>query len=113
MSPRLLVVDTENALIKVDGTVNLSNERLDLDIAPQSKGLRIFSLRSPLYVEGSFKNPRAGVQAVPLVARGAGLLALGALVAPAAGLLALVAPSGDQPSECAVLLQRMRQPGGR
>lgn len=113
MSTRLFVVDTENALIEVDGTVNLSNERLDLTVAPQSKGMRVFSLRSPLYVAGTLKNPRAGVKAVPLVLRGTGMLALGALVTPAAGLLALIVPSGDQPSECAVLLQQMGQPAQR
>lgn len=113
MSTRLFVVDTENALIKVDGTLNLSNERLDLTVAPQSKGVRVFSLRSPLYVAGTFKSPSAGVKPVPLALRGTGMLALGALVAPAAGLLALVAPSGDQASECAVLLRQMREPARR
>lgn len=113
MSTRLFVVDTENALIEVDGTLNLSNERLDLTVAPQSKGVRVLSLRSPLYVAGSLKNPRAGVKPVPLVLRGSGVLALGALVAPAAGLLALVVPSGDEPNQCAVLLQQMGQPAQR
>jgi hypothetical protein len=75
--------------------------------------MRVFSLRSPLYVAGTLKNPRTGVKPVPLVLRGSGMLALGALVAPAAGLLALVVPSGDQPNQCAVLLQQMRQPARR
>jgi len=109
MRPQLMVIDTENALIGVDGTVNFGNERLDLTITPESKGLRIFSLRSPLYVRGTFKNPNPGVKAGPLALRGAGMLALGALVAPAAGLVALVAPSGDQPNECEPLLQQIRQ----
>lgn len=109
MRPQLMVIDTENALIGVDGTVNFGTEQLDLTITPESKGLRIFSLRSPLYVRGTFKNPNPGVKAGPLVLRGAGMLALGALVAPAAGLVALVAPSGDQPNECEPLLQQIRQ----
>ncbi|MER0043905.1 AsmA family protein [Pseudomonas sp. MGal98] len=109
MRPQLMVIDTENALIGVDGTVNFGSEQLDLTITPESKGLRIFSLRSPLYVRGTFKNPNPGVKAGPLALRGAGMLALGALVAPAAGLVALVAPSGDQPNECEPLLQQIRQ----
>ncbi|WP_070886166.1 AsmA family protein [Pseudomonas sp. D2-3] len=111
MRPQLMVIDTENALIGVDGTVNFGTEQLDLTITPESKGLRIFSLRSPLYVRGTFKNPNPGVKAGPLALRGAGMLALGALVAPAAGLVALVAPSGDQPNECEPLLQQIRQGG--
>lgn len=109
LKPELMVIDTENALIGIDGTVNFGSEQLDLTITPESKGFRVFSLRSPLYVRGTFKEPRPGVKAGPLVLRGAGMLALGALVAPAAGLVALVAPSGDEPNECAPLLEQMRQ----
>ena len=69
----------------------------------------MFSLRSPLYVRGTFGNPSAGVQAVPLMLRGAGMVALGVIAGPAAGLLALVAPSGDEPNQCAPLLQQMQQ----
>ncbi|MBU1330614.1 MAG: AsmA family protein [Gammaproteobacteria bacterium] len=108
MTPRVLAIDTENALIGVDGQVDFAREQLDLSVTPDAKGMRIFSLRSPLYVRGTFAEPRAGVQAVPLALRGAGMLALGALVAPAVGLLALVAPSDNQPSQCEPLLKQMR-----
>ena len=109
MSTRLFVIDTENAVIKVDGSANFASERLDFTITPATKGFRIFSLRSPLYVRGTFKQPAPGVQATPLALRGAGLVALGVAVAPAAGLLALVAPSaGDEPSQCEPLLQKIR-----
>ena len=107
MTTPIFVIDTENALIEVDGTVNFATEELDLDIDPESKGLRIFSLRSPLYVRGTFAAPRPGVHAGPLALRGTGMLALGALT-PAAGLLALIAPSGEQDSQCQALLERTR-----
>ncbi|MBG4161464.1 AsmA family protein [Pseudomonas aeruginosa] len=110
MTSRLFVFDTENALVNVDGTVNFANEKLDLDVTPHSKGLRIFSLRSPLYVRGTFAKPDAGVHAGPLVARGAGMIALGVTVGPAASLLALVAPSKSDDNQCTELLQRMRLP---
>lgn len=105
---RLFVFDTENAIIYVNGTANFASEQLDLKITPESKGVRLFSLRSPLYVRGSFANPRAGVQAVPLALRGAGMVALGVAIGPAAGLLALIAPSGDVPNQCTPLLERMK-----
>ena len=106
---QLFVFDTENAIIYIDGTANFATEQLDLKITPESKGLRLFSLRSPLYVRGTFGNPSAGVQAVPLLLRGAGMVALGVIAGPAAGLLALVAPSGGEPNQCAPLLQQMQQ----
>jgi len=106
---RLFVFDTENAIIYIDGTANFASEQLDLKITPESKGLRLFSLRSPLYVRGPFAKPSAGVQAVPLALRGAGMVALGVVAGPAAGLLALIAPSsGDVPNQCTPLLQQMR-----
>lgn len=108
--PRVFAFDTENAIITVDGTANFATEQLDLDITPQSKGVRIFSLRSPLYVQGTFKNPKAGVHVLPLAARGAGMVALGVAVAPAAALLALVAPSKQDDNQCTALLEQMKQP---
>ena len=106
---RLFVFDIQNAIIYIDGTANFATERLDLKITPESKGFRVFSLRSPLYVRGTFAHPDAGVEAVPLLLRGAGMVALGVIAGPAAGLLALVAPSGDVPNQCAPLLQQMQQ----
>ena len=105
---RLFVFDTENAIIYIDGTANMATEQLDLAITPESKGWRLISLRSPLYVRGKFIKPDAGVKAVPLLLRGAGMVALGVIAAPAAGLLALIAPSGGEPNQCAPLLEQMK-----
>jgi len=105
---RLFVFDTENAIIYIDGTANMATEQLDLTVTPESKGWRLISLRSPLYVRGKFSKPAAGVKAVPLILRGAGMVALGVIAAPAAGLLALVAPSGGEPNQCAPLLEQMK-----
>ncbi|TDF85205.1 AsmA family protein [Pseudomonas sp. H9] len=105
---RLFVFDTENAIIYINGTANFATEQLDLKINPESKGVRLLSLRSPLYVRGPFAKPDAGVQAVPLALRGAGMVALGVVIGPAAGLLALVAPGGDVPNQCTPLLEQMK-----
>jgi hypothetical protein len=107
-STKLFVLDTENAIIYIDGTANMATEQLDLTVTPESKGWRLISLRSPLYVRGKFIKPDAGVKAVPLMLRGAGMVALGVIAAPAAGLLALVAPSGGEPNQCAPLLEQMK-----
>lgn len=105
---RLFVFDTQNAVINISGTTNFANERLDLSINPESKGIRIVTLRSPLYVRGTFKSPDAGVKAGPLIARGAAAVALGAVVAPAAALLALISPSDNEDNQCSNVLQQMK-----
>jgi uncharacterized protein involved in outer membrane biogenesis len=71
--------------------------------------MRIVTLRSPLYVKGTFKNPDAGVKAGPLIARGAAAVALGAVVAPAAALLALISPSDNEQNQCVNVLQQMKK----
>ncbi|MFU9137607.1 AsmA family protein [Erwinia tasmaniensis] len=105
---KLFVFDTENAVININGTTNFANERMDLSINPESKGVRIVTLRSPLYVRGTFKKPDAGVKAGPLIARGAAAVALGAVVAPAAALLALVSPSDNEQNQCTNVLKEMK-----
>ena len=110
MTPRVFVFDTENALISITGTADFKNETVDMDITPDSKGFRIFSLRSPLYVRGTFGSPDVGVHALPLAARGAGMVALGVLLTPAAGLLALIAPSTTDENACGPLLEQMNKP---
>ncbi|EJM18312.1 hypothetical protein involved in outer membrane biogenesis [Pseudomonas sp. GM18] len=105
---QLFVFDTENAIVYIDGTANMATEQLDLTITPESKGWRLISLRSPLYVRGKFIKPDAGVKPVPLMLRGAGMVALGVIAAPAAGLLALIAPSAGEPNQCAPLLEQMK-----
>lgn len=107
-TPKLFLLDTENAVINVTGNVNFANERMDLSINPESKGIRIITLRSPLYVRGTFKNPDAGVKAGPLIARGAAAVALGAVVAPAAALIALISPSDTDDNQCNNVLQQMK-----
>ena len=108
-SSKLFVFDTENAVINISGTTNFANERMDLSINPESKGIRIITLRSPLYVRGTFKNPDAGVKAGPLLARGAAAVALGTVVAPAAALLALISPSDNEKNQCVNVLQDMKK----
>ena len=107
MRTRQFIVDTDDAVLHIDGTVNLANEQLDLTLQPDSKGLRIFSLRSPLYVQGTFSKPDVSVDKGVLALRAGGALAL-AVVAPVAALLPLVNTGPGEDSECAALLAQAR-----
>lgn len=103
MQTRLFVVDTEEAVITADGTINLANEQLDLTLRPDTKELRIFSLRAPLYVRGDFNKPDVSVDKGVLALKAGGAIALG-LAAPVAALLPLVNAGPGQDSACARLL---------
>lgn len=90
---RLFVLDTEDAVIDITGTINFANEHLNLDVTPHTKGLRIMSLRSPLYVKGTLKDPNVGVHPGPLILRSGGAVALAVVATPVAALLAVIVPS--------------------
>ncbi len=107
--PRIFAFDTENAIINVTGTTSFASEQMDLTIDPESKGIRIITLRSPLYVRGTFKNPSYGVKPGPLIARGAVAAALATLVTPAAALLALISPSEGDANQCRTILSQMKR----
>lgn len=109
MQPEVFILDTEDAVVEVEGNINLARETLDLDILPRSKGLRLFSLRSPLYVEGTFKDPDVGVNKTAIALRAGAAVTLGAVAAPLAGLAALIHPGPEQDSPCASLLAEARK----
>ncbi len=103
---RVFVLDTPDATINVTGAINLQGERYDLTVLPETKGVRVLSLRSPLYVQGSFGDPEVGVDKRSVALKAGAALALGAAAAPVAGLLALISPGDDTQSPCTELLQR-------
>jgi AsmA family protein len=107
---RLFVLDTEDAVIDVTGTIDFADEHLNLDVTPHTKGLRIVSLRSPLYVKGTLKDPDVGVHPGPLILRGGGAVALAVVAAPVAALLAVIVPSRDSKSAntCQQVLTSLR-----
>jgi AsmA family protein len=108
LESRVFALDTEDAVIGMDGTVNLKTEEMNLNIHPHTKGFRIFSLRSPLYVRGTFKNPHVGVEAGALAARGAAAVGMG-LLNPFAALVPLIAPSNNKPLPCTPMPAEMRK----
>lgn len=77
LDPKVFALDTDDALINVDGPINLRDESIDLKIHPHTKGFRVFSLRSPLYAKGTFKNPKVGVDAGALALRAGAMVGLG------------------------------------
>jgi AsmA family protein len=103
MRTKYFVMDTTDAVVTVDGTINFSTEAMDLDVRPKTKGLRIISLRTPLYVRGTFKNPDIGLHKGALAAKTAGAIALGA-VAPLAAVVPLINPGNTQSIDCGRLL---------
>lgn len=105
MHTRAFLLDTEDAVVEVTGNISLRKEALDLDVKPENKSLRIFTLRTPLYVRGTFKNPDVGVHKGPIAARAGAAVALGVIATPLAAVIPLLNLGTEDESECGPLLK--------
>ena len=84
MTPRAMVFDTSETRLNAEGTIDLRNERLDLTVKPRTKTFSPLSLRSPLHIEGTFKNPDLRPDYARIGLRAAGAAVLASIAAPAA-----------------------------
>lgn len=109
MDARAFRLETDDVVVTITGQINLATERLDLDIRPENKTVRVFTLRSPLYAKGTFKDPDVGVQAGPLLARAGAAVALGVLATPFAALLPLLNVGTDDGGGCGSLVAQAKQ----
>jgi uncharacterized protein involved in outer membrane biogenesis len=103
MDTRTFVVDTNEAVLLVDGQIDLAKEQLNLKINPRSRGFHLVSLRSPIYVSGKFKTPKVGLDKGAIALKAGSALALG-LLAPVAALIPLINAGGAEDSGCNKLL---------
>lgn len=103
MQANSFIVDTDEAILNIKGNINLRMEQLDLSIKPKSKGVRVISLRAPLYVHGSFQHPSVNVDKGVMAMRAGGAIALAALN-PFAALIPLTSAGPKEDSECTTLL---------
>jgi uncharacterized protein involved in outer membrane biogenesis len=99
MTTRALAFDTTDTIIVGEGTINLRDETLDLELRPRPKDRSILSLRSPLVASGTFKDPSFRPDFARLGLRGAVALGL-ASIAPPAALLATIEVGPGEDSGC-------------
>jgi AsmA family protein len=79
--PKVMVVNTRDSTIWVDGTASLRDEGLDLRVVVAPKDFSPLTLRTPVHVKGTLGKPLVSLEAGKLVGK-----------AVAAGLLALLNP---------------------
>jgi uncharacterized protein involved in outer membrane biogenesis len=93
LRPRVMVLDTLDSSLWVDGSLSLASEAIDLRLVVMPKDFSPLTLRAPLRLGGSFGAPSVSIDKAPL-ARTLGAALLLALVNPVAALLPLIDP-GD------------------
>jgi AsmA protein len=101
-----LVFDTEVVNIGGSGQIDLKNEQLNLTLFPEPKDASIASLRSPLYIRGTFSKPKGEVDMKRILAKGAGAAAL-AILNPLLAVLPLLDEGPGKDSNCGKLIAEL------
>ena len=99
-------VNTDDALIEIDGTADMRQEMFDIDVNPKAYSLKFFSLRTPLEVRGPFIKPHVGVKPGPLIVRAAAALAALAAAPGALVLVPITVPGAADNESCGPLLAK-------
>jgi uncharacterized protein involved in outer membrane biogenesis len=107
MQTESVVVDTAQSTLNIEGRVDLAHELLNLKLIPESKSLRLVSFTGPLYVTGTFADPKVNIDRGVLALKAAAAVAL-AVVAPVAALIPLTSLGNDADEHCRELLARAK-----
>lgn len=100
--PRRAVLDNADSTLRIAGKIDLRDETLALQAQVKPKDFSPLSLRVPVVITGTLAAPVVGVDGKRLAGKALGMLALAAVVAPAAALLPLLeAGSNDEKDPCA------------
>ena len=96
LQPRVMVLDTPDSTVWIDGSVSLGDERLDLRATVSPKDFSPLTLRTPLTVRGHWSDPQVGLEKGPLIRKLATTGLLATVLAPLAGVLPLLDLGQDE-----------------
>ena len=110
VAPESFIVDTTKTFVRVDGKVDLDDERLDLETRARGKSPSALTLHTPIELQGPFKKPSVRPKAGPLAAQ-VGIAAGLAAVNPALAIVPFLEPGKKQDADCDKLMADARQKG--
>jgi uncharacterized protein involved in outer membrane biogenesis len=99
MNTNAFLFDTAVVKIEGGGTINLKTEEMDLKLNPKPKDSSVASLNSPLYVRGTFSQPKPSPDVGRLAAKGVGAVVMG-IINPLLAVLPLVKEGKGEDSPC-------------
>jgi AsmA protein len=103
MQTNAFVFDTAVVNVEGGGVVNLKNEEMNLKLDPKPKSSSLASLNSPLYVSGTFGDPKVSPDVGKLAAKGVGAIVMG-VINPLLAVLPLMKEGKGENSNCAQLI---------
>ena len=108
LSSRTLLIDTDGALITGKGSVDLGDERLNMDLRTEAERFSIGDLPTDIQIRGSFADPSVLPEFVELGARGAAAIGLGIIALPLA-LLPTIQFGVGEDNACQGLAKRQNR----
>jgi len=106
----LVLLDTPDSTVLVEGTVSLAKEQLMLTLRARPKDFSPLTVRAPVHITGSFERPDVAPDAKTLGLKGAAA-ALLAAINPLAALIPLMDPADPATRQCADVLASVRGGG--
>ena len=109
MTAETFVIDTADTNILGEGQISLLDETIKMKLSPEPKDVSILSLRTPVHITDTFKNPTIYPDKLLAMRIGAAAL-LGALATPFAALIPLIETGPGEDANCKALLASVKQP---
>jgi uncharacterized protein involved in outer membrane biogenesis len=105
----IFVVDTTHVLVTGGGDINLKDEGLHLTLRGKPKEVRLVRVRAPIEIHGTLAHPDVGLEPGHVLAQAGSAAALGALLTPAAAVLAFIDGGLAKDASCETLIHQTEQ----
>ncbi|SEA24915.1 AsmA family protein [Nitrosospira multiformis] len=112
MSSKAFVIDTTDTKIVAKGQISLAEEKIDMKLSPKAKDVSILSLRTPIHIEGTFKDPTILPDKILAIRAGAAVV-LGVLATPLAALIPTIETGLAKDANCRALIASVETPAKR
>lgn len=109
LASEVVVLDTNDSLLVGVVSINLKDEAINARLDAKPKDNSLLSLRIPLTITGTLKDPSIGLDKEKTTSRSVAAIALGALLTPFASILAFVEKGEASDTDCRALIQGVRQ----
>ena len=109
LDTQMLLVDTTEANVIGDGTVNFGNEALDYELRTEPKRPNVASVAAPIHIRGTLNDPAIRPDIAVLGTRGVTMIGLGTLLTPLAALIPTIQLGLGEDNDCDALMEQARQ----
>ncbi|SFN30316.1 hypothetical protein SAMN05216386_0369 [Nitrosospira briensis] len=109
MTTETFIIDTADTNIIGEGQISLVDETIEMKVSPQPKDFSIVSLRTPVHIGGTFKEPTVYPDKMLAIRVGAAVV-LGIFATPVAALIPLIETGPGEDNDCKALIASTKQP---